>query len=294
MDVPTRLEFRNDGVRLVADAYGDPDARPVLFLHGGGQTRHAWHRTALAVARRGYYAVALDLRGHGESDWSPDGAYEGARFVSDVLAVAGCFTRKPIVVGASLGGMIAMLAEGLERPGSFDAIVLVDVAHRMRDAGVERIVAFMRDGFAGFASLDDAAAAVARYAGRRESATQDGLKKNLRLREDGRWYWHWDPRIFETADVEEARRSGRFVEAARAIGVPVLLLRGTRSDVVDETLARELVDLIANARYVDVAGARHMLAGDENDAFASAVVAFLDEASGVRPARNASTPDRDA
>lgn len=275
---PQRITYSGDGITLVADGYGDPAATPILFLHGGGQTRYAWARSAKALAARGYYAVALDLRGHGESDWSPDGRYDGARFTADGAAVAATFTRLPIVVGASLGGMVAMMVEGHTRPGSFAAVVLVDVAHEMRNAGVARVIAFMESGADGFGSLEEASDAVASYLdNRKRPSSLEGLKKNLRLRDDGRWYWHWDPRMLDNTDVEEVRRDGRFVEAARNIRVPVLLVRGAQSDVVDETIARELLELIPHARYVDVAGAAHMVAGDENDAFTDAVVAFCDE-----------------
>ncbi|MBD5656280.1 MAG: alpha/beta hydrolase [Candidatus Eremiobacteraeota bacterium] len=273
-----RLAYAGAGVSLAAEGFGAAASPAVLLLHGGGQTRHAWNRTARALAAGGYYAVTLDLRGHGESDWSPNGIYRHADGVDDVRRVAASFDDPPILVGASLGGLLALTLEGLTQPGSTSGIVLVDVAHDAAPQGISRIVDFMESGAAGFASLEEAADAVAAYlAHRKRPASLDGLRKNLRLRDDGRWYWHWDPRMLETGDLGELREAGHFERAARSIRVPVLLVRGAESDVVDERIARELLGLIPHARYVDVAGAQHMVAGDENDAFSEAVTTFCGE-----------------
>ena len=280
----TRVEFEGHGVALVGDAVGEPSAPGVLLLHGGGQTRHAWRRTAQMLAAHGFYAVALDLRGHGESDWAADGRYRHADGVEDIRRVAARFAHPPIVVGASLGGLLALSLEGLASPGATSGLVLVDVAHDAAPQGIARIVDFMESGAGGFASLEEAADAVARYlAHRSRPASLDGLRKNVRLRADGRWYWHWDPRMLETGDIGELRDDGHFVRAAKAVRVPVLLVRGRESDVIDERIAQELLALIPHARYTDVAGARHMVAGDENDAFSEAVVAFCRDVTAHRP-----------
>jgi pimeloyl-ACP methyl ester carboxylesterase len=274
-DTPTRVTFAGYGITIVGDRRGDPDGLPVLLLHGGGQTRHAWDATAAALAARGFDVVAVDLRGHGESDWAPDGVYRSADYMADLSAVVASFARKPIVVGASLGGMLALVFEGAVRPGATAGIVLVDVAHDTRTEGVNRIIDFMEAGASGFASLDEAADSVAAYLShRKRPESAEGLRKNLRQHAGGRWYWHWDPRLLKTADIEEARGSGMFVNAARNVNVPTLLVRGGESDVVDDTIANELLALIPHARDVNVAGAQHMVAGDANDAFTNAIVDF--------------------
>jgi pimeloyl-ACP methyl ester carboxylesterase len=269
------------GVALAGDAHGDPAAPPVVLLHGGGQTRHAWGGTATALARRGWYAVALDLRGHGESAWAPDGDYTLDAFVGDLRAVAATFARRPAVVGASLGGFAALVGEG-EAPGEVAAaIVLVDIAPRVQTAGVERIVAFMTASPDGFATLEEAADAVAGYVHHRPRPKDlAGLKKNLRLGDDGRYRWHWDPRMMRGDKRINARSDpDRLENAARALRVPTLLVRGRMSDVVSEEDARAFLAVAPHARYVDVSGAGHMVAGDRNDRFTDAVVDFL---AGVR------------
>lgn len=270
------------GVRLVADAWGDPAATPVLFLHGGGQTRGAWGGTAEAVAARGYYAVSVDHRGHGESDWAPDGDYHTATIAEDVRRIARALGSPPVAVGASLGGLVSLIAEG-ERTGPYHvlrALVLVDITPRMEIAGVKRILDFMRARPEGFANIEEAADAVAEFLPQRPRPRDlSGLERNLRLTPEGRYVWHWDPAFLRPAtDVgiaEEQYR--RFDAAARKITVPTLLVRGRMSEVVSDESVRQFLESVPHARFVDVSKAGHMVAGDRNDAFTEAVVAFLSE-----------------
>lgn len=270
------LQFEmTDGVTLVADAWGDPRHPPVLFSHGGGQTRHSWGNTAEAVAAAGWYAIAYDHRGHGDSGWSPDGRYLRDRLAADQREIALGLSQPPVVVGASLGGLSALLAEGESREKLFAGVVLVDITPRMDRDGADNIADFMRQSAAqGFASLEEAADVIARYTGRPRRKNLDGLHKNLRLGQDQRYYWHWDPAFL--ADQEDYHvATSRLEAAAENIGVPMLLVRGQMSDLVTETMAREFLELAPHADYVDVANARHMVVGDRNDIFQQAVMDFL-------------------
>ena len=267
------------GLRIEADAYGDASARPVLLLHGGGQTRHSWGSTAATLATAGWYAVAYDQRGHGASGRSPSGHYEPGRFAEDLVEIATTFEQPPVVVGASLGGLAALLAEGVLAPGLFAGIVLVDITPRQEREGVNRIVSFMLDrAVEGFGSLDEAADAVAAYQPHRNRPRDhSGLQKNLRLDADGRWRWHWDPELFNSDNgLHAAQEPGRFVAAAAQLTLPTLLVRGKLSDLVSEETAQEFLELVPHAQFVDVSGAGHMVAGDRNDRFCDAVVEFLD------------------
>src|SRR5215510_12408056 len=139
---PQRVMYHIEGgVKLVGDAWGNSQAAPILFLHGGGQTRHAWGGTARTLAQQGWHTVSLDLRGHGDSDWSPDGEYIIDVFVSDIRQVISRFHQPPVLVGASLG----------------------DITPRVEQKGVDRIRAFMTGNPNGFATLEEAADAVAAY-----------------------------------------------------------------------------------------------------------------------------------
>jgi len=279
-DGPARrgLRFETDGgVVLAADAWGDPEARPVVLLHGGGQTRHAWGGTAAALARAGWHALAVDLRGHGESTWAGDGDYRLDRFADDLRAVLDALPRRAVVVGASLGGMSALLAAGEAPRADVAALVLVDIAPRIESEGAARIVSFMLSRPDGFASLDEAADAVAGYQPHRPRPKDlSGLAKNLRRGEDGRWRWHWDPRFLAGVGRPAAGDTpGRLDAAAATLRVPTLLVRGRLSDLLSEEGARHFLELVPHARYADVSGAGHMVAGDRNDAFTRAVVEFL-------------------
>ena len=268
-----------DGLALHADAWGDPSAPPVLLLHGGGQTRHAWGGTAAALAREGWYAVALDLRGHGDSGWDARGDYSVDAFVADLRAVVAQLTGPPVLVGASLGGITALLAEAESERSISRALVLVDIAVRIEPEGAMRIISFMQARPEGFASLDEAADAVAAYLPHRERPSDlSGLAKNLRRGDDGRWRWHWDPLFLQPGHGPRPGQEGdRMEAAARRLRVPTLLVRGRLSDLLSEQGARHFLELAPKARFVDVRGAGHMVAGDRNDRFTDAVLAFLRE-----------------
>ncbi len=272
-----------EGLELVADVRGDADAWPVLFLHGGGQTRHAWGKTADAVAAEGWRAVTLDLRGHGDSQWAPNGDYSFTAFCADCVAVVDQLGRPPVLVGASLGGMSAMLAEGTSDRTVSCGLVLVDIAPKVNGPGIDRIRTFMQSGFDGFDTLEDAAAAIAAYTPQRNKRTNPaGLQKVLRER-DGRWYWHWDPLVIGQGrtEVPPDRLSGLLDVATTNIHVPTMLVHGLQSDVVTQEGVDDLLARIPGATAVGVDGAAHMIAGDRNDAFTTAVLDFLVER--IRP-----------
>jgi peroxiredoxin len=270
------------GVRIVADRLGDPLAPAVVFLHGGGQTRRSWGRAAAAVAERGWQAITVDLRGHGESDWSNEGDYRITSFAADVLAVLRQLPARPVLVGASLGGFTAMLLAGELSPSAVRAVVLVDIVPNMDPSGATRIHNFMADRMmSGFDSLEEVADMIQEYNPHRPRSTDlEGLRANLRRR-DGRWYWHWDPKFIDGTsalppiEVIETDRLHAAVGAILRNEVPILLVRGQMSDLVTKERADEFLSLFPEIDFVDVSGAGHMVAGDRNDVFAGAVVEFL-------------------
>jgi len=268
----------SDGIELVGDAWGDPARPGALLLHGGGQTRHAWKRTAHRLAEQGYHALDLDLRGHGESGWSPSGQYTIDLFADDVRRVARTFAGKPVLIGASLGGLASLIAEGEAAESIASALVLVDVTPHVEADGVARIRGFMATHLEdGFATLEEAADAIAKYLPHRpRPRSLEGLRKNLRLGKDGRYRWHYDPAFVRgVVDRSGGGWEERLWAAASRIKIPMLLVRGGASELVSDATAREFVRRVPHAAYVDVAEARHMVAGDVNDPFTSEVVAFL-------------------
>jgi non-heme chloroperoxidase len=274
-----------DGNRIAADVAGNAGDPPVILLHGGGQTRRSWGTTLNALAAKGWRASAMDLRGHGDSEWAADGDYTLDAFAGDILAIRHTLDQAPALVGASLGGVASLAAIG-EHPDEnvARALVLVDVAPRIEEQGRNRIGAFMAEHMNdGFGSLEEVADAIATYNPHRPRPSDlRGLEKNLRRHDDGRWYWHWDPAFIggRLGGQDETRSSlidpVRLQAAARALTVPTLLVRGRVSDLLSEEGAQELLQLVPHAKLVDVAGAGHMVAGDRNDLFNDAVVAFLE------------------
>jgi pimeloyl-ACP methyl ester carboxylesterase len=271
-----------DGRKLAYDRYGDEQHQPVVFLHGGGQTRHAWGNSAQRVAEGGFYAITMDHRGHGDSDWHPEGHYEISGFVGDLLYVIDQLSNPPILIGASLGGMTSMLAAAQTNNQCCSGLILVDIAPKIEFSGTNKIMDFMTANPHGFGSLEEAGDVIASYLPHRPKRKDtSGLEKNLRLKADGRWYWHWDPRLLDTwkpkkIDLEELKQFHEHrLAAARQLTIPTMLIRGKLSDVVSEEGAREFLEHVPHAEYVDLEAAGHMVAGDRNDAFCDAVLDFV-------------------
>jgi pimeloyl-ACP methyl ester carboxylesterase len=275
-----RIEFQGaNGLRLAADAAGPTDGLPVLLMHGGGQTRNAWGRALQDLGAQGWRAIAIDARGHGESDWASDGDYGVDRLSDDLRAVIRTLAAKPVLVGASMGGNTALMAEG-ETPGIARALVLVDVVPQLETEGVQRIIDFMTARPEGFASLDEAADAVAAYTPERPRPRDpQGLAKNLRQGADGRWRWHWDPRFMLTEPEQRQARireiRDRVTAAAARVRIPALLVRGAQSDVVSAEGVEALRAQMPHLETADVQNAGHMVAGDRNDHFNAAMLGFL-------------------
>jgi pimeloyl-ACP methyl ester carboxylesterase len=278
----TRFELRT-GVSIAADTFGDPSKQTVLFLHGGGQTRHAWGGAANALSKLGFHTICTDHRGHGDSTWSSEGGYTLEVFAQDLLALREHFEEPPIIVGASLGGVSALKAEAISDSPVAKGLVLVDTTPRMSASGVTRILNWMLDGLDGFASLEEAADAIASYLPHRTRRTDlSGLAKNLRLGDDGRYRWHWDPEMIRSwnpdhwSDGEAAQAEiQERLDGAAKISIPVLLIRGRLSDVVSEENAREFLEYVPHAEYIDLKDAAHMVAGDRNDTFTESVADFI-------------------
>ena len=273
-----------EGIHLVSDVWGSDDAWPVILMHGGGQTRHAWGNTAQVLAEHGWKAVSLDLRGHGDSEWALNGDYSFTSFANDAITVADALGRPPVLVGASLGGVASIIAEGgTDRTVSI-GMVIVDITHRSNPEGLQRIHDFMSSGLGGFATLEDAAEAIASYTPNREKRVNPaGLMKVLRQRPDGRWYWHWDPKFIDRGrrEVPGEDFQALFEAALHNVHVPTLLVRGVLSDVVTPEGVQAFLEAIPGAKLVDVGDAAHMVAGDQNDVFSQAVVDFLEQ--DIRP-----------
>ncbi|MGE0211859.1 MAG: alpha/beta fold hydrolase [Parvibaculaceae bacterium] len=295
---PRRLELAGAHANmLAADLYTAPEAggRLAVLVHGGGQTRHSWRSAAKAFAREGWSTITLDQRGHGESAWIADAAYGFGDYAADLKAVVEGLERqgfgRAVVVGASLGGIAGMIAAG-ELGVPMRGLVLVDITPKVRLEGVERVINFMRaHAREGFGSLEEAAASISAYLPhRRPPSDLSGLAKVLRKDKEGRYRWHWDPLFLDSRSGDRGVLEGRLSEAVRRIRFPILMVRGRESELVGEEEARAFLTLAPHAELADVGGARHMVAGDRNDAFTDAVLGFLRR---LEPGRDGIADQRD-
>lgn len=286
MTAPFTVEFRGEGaLTLVGDEWNGPrgadaaiDQHTILMLHGGGQNRFSWKNTGQILADKGFHVIALDARGHGDSDRAPGGEYTVQVLASDVLAVLAQIGRPVTLIGASMGGLTGILAARRAGSGAVTKLVLVDIVPRFESDGTHRIRDFMSRHVHGFDTLEQAADAIATYLPHRtRPRNTEGLKKNLRHR-DGRWHWHWDPAFVTSvrpsaedqfADIEELER------ATSELEIPILLIRGRLSDVVSPESVEDFLAKVPHAEFVELTDAGHTAAGDDNDAFSDAVVTFV-------------------
>ena len=273
------MHFKGHGdIKIAADVWGSNNQELVILLHGGGQTRHAWGETGKKLAEAGYHSVALDLRGHGESEWDADGDYSIRAYKDDLVSIINEIGKPARLVGASLGGMASLALAGDEINSDLcTALIMVDIGIYPDPVGSDRIVSFMLSGEQGFDSLEDAAKSISNYLPHRKKPKDpEGLKKNLRLKDDGRYYWHWDPRFIRRRPG--SRDKGYFdlqLKAAEKVTIPTLLIRGALSDVVTMEDVDYFLSVISHAKFVEIEKAAHMIAGDRNDIFAEEAIKFL-------------------
>jgi pimeloyl-ACP methyl ester carboxylesterase len=273
----TRRYTGAKGVELVADVGGDPRAPTIILLHGGGQTRHSWGGAMRQLVLRGYHVINFDARGHGDSQWAADGDYTLEVLAKDLECVIETLESRPALVGASMGGATALLVAGAHANPVAAALVLVDIVPRIDTGGAAKIRSFMSSGGKGFGTLQEASDAVAAYNPHRPRPKSNaGLMKNLRLRIDGRLYWHWDPRVLQQVrHAEPPLFADRLNSAAEQVRIPTLLVRGLESDIVTEAAVTDFRAHLPQLEVFDVSGAGHMVAGDKNDAFNQGVFEFM-------------------
>jgi pimeloyl-ACP methyl ester carboxylesterase len=267
------VRLPGDGLLMAGDAYGDPAAPPVLFFHGGGQSRRSWAGSARKVAAAGYYAITFDLRGHGDSGWADDGDYFVDAYGRDVEALLKHFGRPTALVGASRGGQSALIG-GSRHPDLVSLVMLADVAPMMIDDGVDEIREFFRASDRGFLSLDEAADALHLHLGQPRLPSAAGLAKSMRT-EGGRLFWHWDPRTTDPRFLNPPAEGEALISAARRITTPVVLVKGELSNIVSDG---SVAAFKAMAPQLDVEIARgvgHMFTGDRNDTFADTLLHYL-------------------
>ena len=266
------------GLQIVTSTWGSNNDPLVILLHGGGQTRHAWGSTGEKLSQSGFYVVALDLRGHGDSDWDSKGDYSIDAYKDDLASIIQQLDKPASLVGASLGGMASLsLAGDSETKSLCSALVMVDIGLYPNTEGSDQVLEFMSSGKEGFRNLEEAALAISGYLPHRERPTDiSGLEKNLRLKKDGRYYWHWDPKFIEGRfKSKTSNYKDKQVELAKGVSVPTLLIKGALSNVLTQEEVETFLEIIPHSQFIEIKEAAHMIAGDRNDIFAESAIKFL-------------------
>ena len=280
------MKFKvSSGLNIAASSWGRDSDPLVILLHGGGQTRHAWGETGEKLSQNGFYVLALDLRGHGDSDWHPNGEYGVDNYKKDIVSILKEIKKPAAFIGASLGGMTSLsIAGDPELREKCWALVMVDIGLYPNLEVSQEIVEFMHSGSEGFASIEEAAESVANYLPHRKRPRDNrGLEKNLRLKDDGRYYWHWDPRFLDSRpkdipeDYKEKQKS-----FAKVVETPTLLIKGAMSNILTQNEVDDFLQVITHSKFVEIKDAAHMVAGDRNDIFAAAAIDFLENHSPLK------------
>lgn len=270
---PIKRMLEGDGVRLAADCYGEPSARTIIFAHGGGQSRTAWRGAARAAAEEGYYAVSLDLRGHGDSEWSPEGDYHFASYVRDFAAIIPSLGGKAALVGASLGGRVALLM-CTSHPDMVGALALADVTPRIDEDVADDMREFFHRSAQGFATIEEAAQTLAALTEDKTPSPAVRLLPHLR-EQDGRFHWRWDPRFVQGRFVAESGQLQLLEDSARALKTPTIVIRAELSTVVRAEHVEEFKRTSPHIETRVAPGIGHMLTGDANDAYAPMLIEFF-------------------
>ena len=272
--------FETDGLTLhYLDWGGGPGRRPLLFLHGGRLTAHTWDLVCVTL-RSDFHCLALDQRGHGDSDWSPDHRYGSELGANDIGAwIEQLGIDQPVLIGHSLGGLHAMTYAA--RPDTRVAgLVMVDVGPGVVSAGADRILDFaLRD--PGPGSLEDFVERAVAFNPRRDRRLlRRSLLHNLRQLPDGRWAWKHDPGRATREQFEEIKASvERLWDHADAISCPVLVVRGEESEVYGDEEARAFARALPDGRWTTVESAGHNIQGDNPAGLVDALRVFLTEIS---------------
>lgn len=271
-----------DGRQVHYLEWGASAAPAVVCLHGGGQTAYMFEDLGARLSAS-YHVLAPDLPDHGDSD--PASGTDRHALAATLPPLLGHFgLRRFALVGASLGGIVS-ITYGATHPAEVVAICLIDVGHRLEEEGVRRIIDFM-SAHESFASLEEAAAEVAKYLPHRREVRPERLRRNLRQRDDGRWEWKHGYGRRLRAQSERREGHWRSVVAgldadARRLRCPVLVLRGAASDVLSQQGAEDVTALIPGARMAVIGSAGHLAAGDNPASTVEHIHSFLREMGGA-------------
>ncbi len=255
--------------------WGPAEAPPILLLHGGGQTCRTWDVVCHVLADR-HRCIALDQRGHGDSEWSYEGDYRFSTHAKDIVGFLDVLSLPRIVVVGMSMGVFNALELALAHPERVRALVAVDAGPWIDVNGAAPIRSFMAEAER-LHTLDDLVAAALRFNPRRDPRLlRYSLRHNLRENPRGGWIWKTDRRF--PVSFESVRAHGRMLETrVSRLACPLLVVRGGESQIMSDAGAERFARAVRNGRWLRIDGAGHTIQGDQPAALASAIDALLTE-----------------
>jgi esterase len=260
--LPQSHDVQIGRMRLHYLDWGNKHLPPMVFLHGGALNAHTWDLVCLAL-RDEYRCIALDQRGHGDSDWSPDADYSMSAQLADTKGFVDTLgLDKFILVGMSLGA-INSLAFAIAHPDRLNALVIIDAGPEIRRPGSSRIRDFV-NGVADTVTIEGIIEKALQFNPRRDpTILRRSLMHALRQQPDGSWKWKYDRRRFQVLDQEKHRSErAALADGLARITCPTLVVRGGESDVFHEEDGIRLAQRLPDGKFVTVPRAGHTVQGD--------------------------------
>jgi esterase len=275
--LPTEGDVVADGMRLHYLDWGAADRPPLLFLHGGCLTAHTWDLICLAL-RNDFRCVALDQRGHGDSEWSPVLDYGPDAHVRDIAGlIAELGLARPVLIGQSLGGLNAM-THAIGASAQLGGVVLVDVMPEVRASAVRRIADFVTAEPAE-GTLEEFVRRARDFNPRRDPRLlRYSLLHNLRELPDGRLTWKYDRRGLSPGYLSSIKSHLEGLpDFSGSVTCPVLVVRGGASETSSDEAAARFAKSFPNGRWAKVDDAGHTVQGDNPRDLATVLSSFLAE-----------------
>ena len=264
-----------DGLALHYCEWGTADARPLVLLHGITGHARTWDHLATAL-QPGYRVIALDQRGHGDSQWAPGADYSVAAMAADVERLADHLgLGRFLLLGLSMGGRVSIGFAGAH-PERVEQLVIVDIGPDIAPEGMERIRGTIGTAPERFTTEEEAVAYV-----RRANPLYDEAELRRRVAHgltrapDSGLAWKYDKAIREAMRLDTRREVMNLWEPLARITCPTLLVRGSESDILSPEIAKRMLASLPDGRMVEIVGAGHTVPGDQPEAFAAAVRSFL-------------------
>ncbi len=256
---------------------------PLVLLHGHGNEAHLWDDFVPCIAPH-YRVIAVDQRGHGDSDWDPEGRYDTEYMVADLEILTDALgIERFVLIGFSMGGRVSMSFAGLH-PERLAGLVIVDIGPEVDPRGASRISMEMKSQQAPvFANIDEYASMLSlNYPAGQPEALMRMARYALRQRDDGLFELKMDPKMRDERPNDDAARAREEAfskeqwEALAKIPCPTLVVRGAASDILSPDTADKMVDeVLQNGRLEVVPQAAHSVATDNPKGFEEAVSKFV-------------------